>query len=69
MSLDFKLIYLLGNLASFAGIFYTMTRQDPAAMSMYIAIVSRLTMLFNLAAWSTAGRTWGSGMSCGLKNP
>ena len=62
-------MYLLANLASFAGIFITTTRQDKVAMSMYIAIVSRLKMMFNLAAWSTAGRTWGSGMSCGLKNP
>ena len=62
-------MYLLANLASFAGILYTTTRQHSAAMSMYIAIVSRLTMLFNLAVWSTAGETWGSRTSCWLNNP
>ena len=61
-------MYLLANLASFAGIFYTTTRQDSAAMSMYIVIVSRLTMLFNLAVWSTAGKSWGSGTSFWLNN-
>ena len=67
--LDFKLMYLLADLASFAGILYTTTRQDSAAMSMYIASLSRLTMLFNLAVWSTAGKTWGSRTSCWLNNP
>ena len=38
-------------------------------MSMYIASLSRLTMLFNLAVWSTAGKTWGSMTSCWLNNP
>ena len=57
---------LLANLASFAGDFYRTTRQDSAAMSMYIASLSRLTMLSNLAP---AGKRWGSGTSCLLNNP